>query len=79
MEFKVGDLVIVTSGKYSVTAPGSYGIIEHIDDHNRLVSIKFIKTIGETIDGRSQFTIRLDSISHMTKLQRYLSGVDNEL
>jgi transcription antitermination factor NusG len=47
-EFKVGDIVRVISGVYSITGPGSEGIVIKNKEYNgKGIRVKFYKTVGD--------------------------------
>jgi hypothetical protein len=81
MTFKTGDLVVVINGdRYYVTKAGSYGRITDYDNHP-YVEIEFINAEFTLPDGniRNKWRILTDDIAHVTKLHKYLYGIQDDI
>jgi ribosomal protein L24 len=73
---KEGDYVVVVSGKYGLTTPGSWGRVRVLvnTDHSVLVKFEFITTPHVTGD---EFVIQSIDLAPLTKLHKLLYRIEH--
>jgi hypothetical protein len=82
MNFKVGDEVIIQNAdrKYIITTDGSYGVVANVDNISLLVvSFKHVTGLSRTFKPWKEFEIQPEYLRHLTKLEKLLLGIDNEV
>jgi hypothetical protein len=78
MSFKIGDYVIVEDGDYFYTPKGSYGKVCDVIWEG-VVKVEFILLTNITKPVKTVFAVANKHLRLMTKLDKYLAGIEDEI
>lgn len=77
MQIKRGDLVIIKSGNYGFTNPGSFGIAGRFEPLYKNILVNFLHIVGKDVPSQMEFGIPIKDLRLMTKLEKLIHGIED--